>query len=108
MTDQDKLHQAYYQPDCLWTNGKAIKELHKITAMSKKYIKSWLAKQAHWQVHIPPPKEIHHPCYDITKPNEQHQFDLVYIPHDVFEGKEYKYLLSGVELHHDMESPNAS
>ena len=38
--------------------------------MSKKDIKSWLAKQALWQVHIPPPKEIHHPHYDVTKPNE--------------------------------------
>ena len=30
---------------------------HKLTSMSKKDIKSWLAKQALWQVHIPPPKE---------------------------------------------------
>ena len=44
--DEEKLYQAYYQSDCLWTGGKAIKELHKITSMSKKDIKSWLAKQA--------------------------------------------------------------
>ena len=74
--------------------------------MSKKDIKLWLGKQALWQVHIPPSKEIHHPYYDITKPNEQHQFDLVHMPHDVFEGKTYKYLLSGVMLHHHMESPS--
>ena len=66
--------------------------------MSKKDIKSWLAKQALWQVHIPPPNEIHHPYYDITKPNEQHQFDLVHMPHNVFEGKTYKYVLSGVDV----------
>ena len=36
MTEEDKLYQAYYQPDRLWTGGKAIKELHKITSMSKK------------------------------------------------------------------------
>ena len=40
-----KLYQAYYEPDHLWTCGKAIKKLHKITSMSKKDIKSWLAKQ---------------------------------------------------------------
>ena len=45
MTDEEKLYQAYYQPDCLRTGNKAIKELHKITSMSKKDIKSWLAKQ---------------------------------------------------------------
>ena len=44
MTDEEKLYQAYYEPDRLWTGGKTIKELHKITSMSKKDIKSWLAK----------------------------------------------------------------
>ena len=98
MTDKEKLYQAYYEPDRLWTGGKAIKELHKITSMSKKDIKSWLAKQALWQVHIPPPKEIHHPHYDVTKPNEQHQFDLLYMPHNLFEGNMYKYILTGIDV----------
>ena len=82
----------------LWTGGKAIKELHKITFMSKKNIGSWLAKQAFWQVHIPPPKKIDHPHYDVTKSNEQHQFDLVHIPYDVFEGNTYRYLLTGIAV----------
>ena len=72
MTDEEKLYQAYYLPDRLWTGGKAIKELHKITSMSRKDIRSWLATQALWQVHILPPEEIHHPHFDVTKPNEQH------------------------------------
>ena len=97
MTDEEKLYQAYYEPDRLWTGGKAIKELHKITSMSKKDIKSWLAKQALWQVHIPPPKEIHHPHYDVTRPNEQHQFDLLYMPHNFFEGSTYKYILTAID-----------
>ena len=66
--------------------------------MSKKDIKSWLAKQVFWQVHIPPPKEIHHPHYDVTKPNEQHQFDLLYIPHNFVEGNTYKYILRGIDV----------
>ena len=98
MTDEKKLYQAYYESDRLWAGGKAIKELHKITSMSKKDIKSWLAKQALWQVHIPPPKEIHHPHYDVTKPNEQHQFDLHYMPHNLFEGNTYKYILTGIDV----------
>ena len=64
---------------------------HKLTSMSKKDIKSWLAKQALWQVHIPSPKEIRHPHYDVTKPNEQHQFHLLYMPHNIFQGNTYKY-----------------
>ena len=98
MTDEEKLYQAYYEPERLWAGVKAIKELHKITLMSKKDIKSWLAKQVLWQVHIPPPKEMHHPHYDVTKPNEQHQFDLLYMPHNLFEGNMYKYILTGFDF----------
>ena len=98
MTDKEKLYQAYYQPDRLWAGGKAIKELHKITSMLKKDINSWLAKQALWQVHIPPPKEINHPHCDVTKPNEQHQFDLLYMPHNLFEGNTYKYILTCTDI----------
>ena len=36
MTDEEKLYQAYYEPDLLWSGGKTIKELHKIPSMSKK------------------------------------------------------------------------
>ena len=98
MTDEEKLYQADCQPDHLWTGGKAIKELHKIISMSKKSIKSWLAKQALWQIHISPPKEIYHFHYDVAKPNEQHQFDLLYMPHNLFEGKRYEYILTGIDV----------
>ena len=45
-TEEEKLHQAYNEPDRLWAGGKAIKELYKVTSMPKKDIKSWLAKQS--------------------------------------------------------------
>ena len=99
MADKEKLYgAAYYQPDPLWTCGKTVKQLDKITSLSKKDVKSRFAKQALWQVHIPSPKEIHHPHYDVTKPNEQHQFDLLYMPHNLFEGNTYKYILSGIDI----------
>ena len=50
------------------------------------------------QVHIPSPKKINHSHYDVTKPNEQHQFDLPYVPHNIFEGNTYKYILAGVDV----------
>ena len=103
---KEKLCQAYYQPDRLWTGNKVIKELYKKTSMPKKDIKSWLAKQVLWQVHIPPPKEINHPHYDVTKPNEQHQFDLVYMAHNVFEGNTYKLSYLAFMLHQDIRSPD--
>ena len=94
----DKLSEAYYQLNHLWNDGKAVKELHEITCIPRKDIKSWLAKQALWEVHILHPKEINYPHYDVTKPNEQHQFDLLYMPHNVFEGNTYKYILAGADV----------
>ena len=47
---------------------------------------SWLAKQALWQVHIPPPKEKKTPHCNVAKPNVQRQSDLLYVPNNVFEG----------------------
>ena len=71
--------------------------------MPKKYVKSWLAKQALWQVHIRPPKEIHHPHYDVTKPNKQHQFDLLDMPHNLFETRTNTYY-QALMLHQDIKS----
>ena len=34
----------------------------------------------------------------MTKPNEHHQFDVLYMPHNVFEGNTYKYFLTGVDI----------
>ena len=34
----------------------------------------------------------------MTKPNEQYQFDLLYIPHNVFEGNMNKYIFMGVDV----------
>ena len=99
MTDKEKLYQAYYEPDRLGTGGKAIKKLHKIMSTLKKDIKSCLVKQALWQVHIEtPPKEIYQPHYDVAKPNEQHQFDLLYMPHNLSKRNTYKYILTGIDV----------
>ena len=34
----------------------------------------------------------------MTKPNEQHQFDLLYMPRKLFEGNTYKYILTGIDV----------
>ena len=69
MTDK-KLKQVLCKPHHLWTGRKAIKKLHKIMPIPEKDVKPWLAKQALWQVHIPPPKEINHHRYNVTEPNK--------------------------------------
>ena len=34
----------------------------------------------------------------MRKHNEQHQIDLLYMPHNVFEGNTYKYILTGIDV----------
>ena len=34
----------------------------------------------------------------MTKPYEQHQFDLLYMPHNLFEGNTYKYILTDIDV----------
>ena len=34
----------------------------------------------------------------MTKPNEQHQFDLLYRSYNLFEGNTYKYILTGIDV----------
>ena len=61
-------------------------------------VKQWLLKQAFWQVHLPPPKHIDRPHYEVMIPNEMHQFDLLYMPLDTLYGNKYKYILSGINV----------
>ena len=34
----------------------------------------------------------------MTKSDEQHQFDLFYMPHNLLEGNTYKYTLTGIDV----------
>ena len=62
-----------------------------------KVIKQWLSRQAFWQVHLPAPKRVDRPHYQVTIPNEMHQFDLLYMPSDTLYGNKYKYILAGID-----------
>ena len=59
-------------------------------------IKQWLSPQAFWQVHLPAPKQVDRPHYEVTTPNEMHQFDLLYMPSDTLYGHKYKYIQAGI------------
>ena len=59
--------------------------------------KQWLSQQAFWQVHLPAPKHIDRPHYQVTTPNEMHQFDLLYMPLDTLYRNKYKYILAGID-----------
>ena len=92
-----KTDRLYYQPNHLWKGKATVKKLAELTREKPKVIKQWLSRQAFWQVHLPAPKSIDRPHYQVTTPNEMHQFDLLYIPSDTLYENKYKYILAGID-----------
>ena len=60
--------------------------------------KQWLQKQAIWQIYLPAPKYIPRPHWTVDKPNQIHQADLLFLPHDRVGRKTYKYALVVVDV----------
>ena len=98
MKDAAKLDEIYYEPTHLWTGNEAIEKLVELSGLSVRKVRNYLAHQALWQVHIPGPKVVKHPHFQITVPNQVHQFDLLSMPKDRLYGSEYKYILSGIDI----------
>ena len=91
------MDRLYYQPNHLWKGQKTVKKLAELSGEKPKTVKQWLSRQAFWQVHLPPPKHVDRPHYEVTTPNEMHQFDLLYMPSDTLFGSTYKYILAGID-----------
>ena len=89
--------KIYYQPNHLWKGEKAVKKLRELSGEKPKAVKQWLSRPAFWQVHLPAPKSIDRPDYQVTVPNEMHQFDLLHMPSDTLYGSKYKYILAGID-----------
>ena len=92
-----KVDKIYYQPNHLWKLQKAVKKLRELSGEKPKVIKQWLSRQAFWQVHLPALKRVDRPHYQVTIPNELHQFDLLYMPSDSLYGSKYKYILARID-----------
>ena len=90
------MDKIYYQPNHLWKGQKVVKKLKEYRNEKPKVIKQWLSLQAFWQVHLPASKHIDRPHYQVTTPNEIHQFDLLYMPSDTLYGNKFKYILAGI------------
>ena len=90
------MNKIYFQPNHLWKGQKAIKKLRELSGGKPKVVKQWLSWQAFWQVHLPAPKRVDRPHYQVTIPNEMDQFDLLYMLSDSLYGSKYKYILAGI------------
>ena len=91
------MDKIYYQTNHLWKGQKAVKKLKELSKEKSKIVKQWLSRQAFWQVHLPAPAHIDRPHYEVTIPNEMHQFGLPYMPSDTLYGNKYKYILAGID-----------
>lgn len=93
-----KLANTYYSPRGYWKGLAAIKNLAAATKVSENAVKEWLKKQAIWQIYLPAPHNIPRPKFDVPVPNQVHQADLLFLPHDRVGRKTYKYALTIVDV----------
>ena len=92
------MHEIYYSPQGYWKGTSAIEKLSEAAKVSKRVAKSWLEKQALWQIYLPAPKRIRRPIFDVQTPNDVHQADLLFLPHDKVNRRTYKYALTVVDV----------
>ena len=98
MTMDSRLSRIYYSPGGYWKGIAAVKKLASAAGVSLDAAKNWLKKQAIWQIYLPAPRHIPRPKFDVQVPNEVHQADLLFLPHDRVGRKTYKYALTVVDI----------
>ena len=93
-----KLSKIYYSPGGYWKGYSAFSKLADAAGVSENEAKEWLKKQALWQIYLPSPRYIPRPHWTVEKPNEIHQADLLFLPHDTVTRKTFKYALVVVDV----------
>ena len=66
--------------------------------MTEQQTKDWLKKQAIWQIYLLAPRHIPRPKFDVAVPNDVHQADLLFLPHDRVRRKTLRYALTVVDV----------
>jgi len=92
------MDKIYYGPQGYWKGAAAIKKLATAAKVSEDTAKKWLKKQTIWQVYLPTPRYIPRPSFTVSTPNDVHQADLLFLPHDKVKTKTYKYALTVVDI----------
>ncbi len=95
---EKRLSNAYYSPRGYWKGVPAIKKLASAARVSEASARAWLSKQALWQVYLPAPRHIPRPQFDVSLPNAVHQADLLFLTHDTYRRKTYKYALTVIDV----------
>ena len=90
---KSKFKQIYYSNDEYWRGKSAIRELPNTSGSTKEEAEKWFMKQPLYQIYLSPPQYIPGPNASMSlyaKPNDIHQADILYLPHDKYEKKIYK------------------
>ena len=92
------MEQVYYSAKGYWKGYAAIGKLSRAAGVSEEDAKKWLEKQALWQIYLAPPEYVPRPRWTVSKPNQVHQADLLFLPHDTIKGKTYRYVLVVIDV----------
>ena len=98
MEPDKKLSSIYYSSRGYGKRLTAIKKLASAAKVTEQQAKDWLKKQAIWQIHLPAPRHIPRPKFDVVVPNEVHQADLLFLPLDRVRQKTFHYALTVVDV----------
>ena len=96
-----KFKQIYYSDDGYWRGKSAIQKLSRASCSTKEEAEKWLMKQPLYQKYLLLPKYILRLNASMSlfaKPSDIHQADILYLPHDKFKKKTYKYALNIVDV----------
>ena len=80
---------------------KRNSEIVQSIGSSREEAERWLLKQPLYQIYLPAPKYVPRPNASMSlfaKPNDIHQADILYLPHDRYEKRLYKYALNVVDV----------
>ena len=92
------MEKVYYSAKGYWKGHAAIQKLSKEARVSEDDAKERLKKQALWQIYLEPPEYIPRPRWTVSKPNQVHQADLLFLPHDTLRNKTYRYALVVIDV----------
>ena len=98
MEQTNEMTRVYYSAKGYWKGCAAIQKLAKEANVGEADATKWLEKQALWQIYLPSPEYIPRPRWTVSKPNQVHQADLLFLPHDTIRGKTYRYALVVIDV----------
>ena len=92
------MRKIYYSPEGYWKGYSAVSKLASKANVSEDDAKDWLGRQAIWQIYLPPPKYLPRPHWSVSRVNEIHQADLLFLPHDKVRRKTFRYALVVIDV----------